>query len=183
MKIIIGVSGASGVQYAIELLKACSQLEVETHLVISEWAVKNFEIEMDYTEKNVRQYATFSHDNMNLAAPISSGSFQHDGMVIIPCSMKSIASLAIGYSDSLLIRAADVTIKEGRKLVVVPRETPLSAIHLENMLKLARLNVTILPPMPAMYIKPYTIDDLIKHTVGRVLDQFGISNSLVKRWS
>jgi len=182
MKLIVGISGASGVLYAAEFLKACSTLQVETHLVMSKWAERNFEIETNYTAAEIRKLASCFYENSNLAAAVSSGSFKHDGMVIIPCSMKSLASLASGYTESLMIRAADVTIKEGRKLVIVPRETPLNAIHLENMLKLARLNVTVLPPMPALYTKPESVKEIIIHTVGRVLDQFGVDHDLIIRW-
>ena len=182
MKIIVGISGASCILYAIEFLRACTFLKVETHLVMTKWANQNIGLETDYSVEEVIKLASYSYENDNLAAPISSGSFFHNGMVIIPCSMKTLAAIAVGFSDNLITRAADVTIKEQRKLVLVPRETPLSVIHIENMLKLARLNVTIMPPVPAMYIKPNCIDDLILSSVSRVLDQFGIANNISKRW-
>lgn len=182
MKLVVGVSGASCILYAIEFLKACKQLSIETHLVMTNWAISNLELETEYCHQDIIKLASFSYDNSNLAAPISSGSFRHDGMVVVPCSMKTLASIAIGYTDTLVARAADVTIKEHRKLILVPRETPLSAIHLENMLKLARLNITMLPPMPALYIKPKCVEDLVLFSVSRILDQFGIENDLSKRW-
>jgi flavin prenyltransferase len=182
MKIIVGISGASGAIYGIELLKALKELNIETHLVISGWGAKTIELETVFKAEQVRSIADYHYENDDLTAILASGSFLHDGMVVAPCSMKSLASIAYGYSDTLLTRSADVSIKEKRKLILVPRETPLSTIHLENMLKVASLNVTLLPPMPAMYIKPTSVDDLVIHTVSRILDHLGIENSLSKRW-
>lgn len=181
MKLIVGISGASGVIYGVEFLKKCKSLGVETHLILSKWAKKNIEFETDWKLEEVGALADYIYEDDNLAAAPSSGSFLHNGMVIIPCSMKTMSAIANGYSHSLLARAADVTLKEQRTLVLVPRETPLNAIHLENMLKLARLGVAIAPPMPAFY-HCKTIDEVIQHTVGRLLDLFGIKNELTSRW-
>lgn len=182
MKLVVGISGASGAIYGIKLLKACQELGVETHLIVSEWAEKTIVIETPFRVEEVKAMASYCYENHNLSAVLASGSFVHQGMVIVPCSMKTLSAIACGFADSLMARAADVTIKEKRKLVLVPRETPLSAIHLENMLKLANLGVVILPPMPAMYSRPQNLDEVILHSVGRILDQFGITNQLFRRW-
>jgi flavin prenyltransferase len=163
-------------------LESLNSLKLETHLVISEWGEKTIRIETNLDIAYVQKLSTRWYDNKNMAAPISSGSFKTDGMVIIPCSMKTLASIANGLDDSLISRAASVCIKENRKLVVVPRETPLSKIHLENMVKLSELGVSILPAMPGFYYHPRTIDDLLFHIVGKVLDQFNIENNMFNRW-
>ncbi len=180
--IVVGITGASGSIFGIRLLETLKILEIETHLIASEWAIRNLELEMDYPLARLQELATRVYDNRDLTAPVASGSFRAEGMVVAPCSMKTLAGIANGYSENLLERAADVTLKEGRKLVLVPRETPLSSIHLENMLKLARIGVIIAPPMPAFYMKPANIMDLVDHHVGRLIDQFGIENQLAKRW-
>ncbi len=182
MKVILGITGASGVIYGIEVLRALSELGIEVHLILSKWAQETIKIETSYSVKEIEKMAFYSYDNNNLAAQPASGSFENDGMIISPCSMKTMAAIANGYTDNLVVRAADVTIKEKRKLVIVPRETPLSLIHLENMLKLAQLNTVIVPPMPAMYINPKSISDLVMHTVSRILDQIGVKNNISKRW-
>ena len=182
MGIIIAITGGSGVIYGIKLIESLNLLKLETHLVISEWGEKTIKIETNLDINYVKKLSTSWYDNKNMAAPISSGSFKTDGMVIIPCSMKTLASIANGLDDSLISRAASVCIKENRKLVVVPRETPLSKIHLENMVKLSELGVSILPAMPGFYFHPNTIDDLLSHIVGKVLDQFDIDNNMFKRW-
>lgn len=182
MRIVVGISGATGVRYGVRLLEALRGLKVETDLILSDWATANLEIETDYTPEFVRNLATRSYSNDDLTAVVASGSTLTNGMVVIPCSMKTLAGIANGYSANLMQRAADVTIKEGRKLVLVVRETPLSPIHLENMLKLSRIGVTIMPPVPAFYGSPSSIDDLITQFIGRVLDQFGIEHQLLKRW-
>ncbi|MBP1988801.1 UbiX family flavin prenyltransferase [Paenibacillus eucommiae] len=182
MKLIVGLSGATGAIYGIRLLEVLKELGVETHLIISSWAQKTIAIETKYTLDEVKKLAAFVHQEGNQAAIVSSGSFKTDGMVILPCSMKTLAAVSHGFADNLLARSADVILKERRKLVIVPREAPLSEIHLENMLRLARMGVVILPPMPAFYNKPETIDDIVLHTVSRILDQFGIDNSVSKRW-
>jgi 4-hydroxy-3-polyprenylbenzoate decarboxylase len=182
LKIVVGITGSSGVIYGIKLLYFLNKFEIETHIVLSKWAEKNIEIETDENIAKIKKMAAFEYDENNMAASISSGSFKTDGMIIIPCSMKTLASIANGYDDNLISRAASVTIKENRKLVIVPRETPLSQIHLSNMLKLAKIGVIILPAMPGFYHKPKTVNDLVLHIVGKTLDQFGISNEVFKRW-
>ncbi len=181
-KIVVGITGSSGVIYGIKLLHILKESEIETHIVLSKWAEKNIEIETDESVEEVKKLASFEYKENDMAASISSGSFKTDGMIIIPCSMKTLASIANGYDDNLISRAASVTIKENRKLVIVPRETPLSQIHLSNMLKLAEIGVTILPAMPGFYHRPKTINDLILHIVGKTLDQFEINNEVFKRW-
>ena len=183
MRIIIAITGSSGVIYGIRMLECLKALRIETHLVMSEWAEKNIEIETEKSVKYVRELASVCYDNKNMAASISSGSFKTDGMGIVPCSMKTLSSIANGYDDSLISRAASVCIKESRKLVVVPRETPLSKIHIENMRTLVDVGVTILPATPGFYQKPKSMDDLICHIVGKILDQFAISHNLFQRWS
>ena len=180
--LIVAITGGSGVIYGVKLIESLNSLNLETHLVISEWGEKTIKIETNIDIDYVKNLATRYYDNKNMAAPISSGSFKTKGMIIIPCSMKTLASIANGLDDSLISRAASVCIKESRKLVVVPRETPLSRIHLENMVKLSNLGVTILPAMPGFYFHPNTIDDLLSHIVGKVLDQFDIDNNMFKRW-
>src|SRR5919199_2079607 len=181
-KIVVGITGSSGVIYGIKLLHILKESEIETHIVLSKWAEKNIEIETDERVEEVKKLASFEYKENDMAASISSGSFKTDGMIIIPCSMKTLASIANGYDDNLISRAASVTIKENRKLVIVPRETPLSRIHLENMLKLSEIGVTILPAMPGFYYKPKSMDDLIVHIVGKILDQFRIDHNLFRRW-
>ena len=182
-KIVVGITGSSGVIYGIMLLRVLKKFEIETHLVLSKWAEKNIEIETDEKVNEIEKIANFVYEESNMAASISSGSFRTDGMAIIPCSMKTLSSIANGYDDNLISRAASVTIKENRRLVLVPRETPLSKIHISNMLKLAEVGVVILPAMPGFYHKPKSIDDLISHIIGKTLDQFGINNDLFTRWN
>lgn len=183
MRLVIAITGASGVIYGIRALEALKELKVETHLIMSEWGEKTIAIETDKTGNQVRSLASYVYDDKNMAAPVSSGSFKVDGMAVIPCSMKTLASIANGLDDTLASRAASVCIKESRKVVVVPREAPLSRIHLENMRKLSGVpNVVIMPAMPGFYHRPKTMDDLIDHVVGKVLDQFGIEHDLYKRW-
>lgn len=168
--------------YAVALLKALECLGIESHVVVSKMGAYNLRHECDMSLDELRSMATKWHENDDLAASIASGSFRTDGMVLIPCSMNSLGAIANGLSNNLIHRAADVTIKEGRKLVIVPREMPLSAIHLENMLKLARMGVVVMPAAPGFYHKPETIEDLVGIMVGRVLDQFGIETDLFERW-
>jgi len=156
--------------------------EIKFQLNVSGWGAETIRIETDYTLEQVKELATECHSKEDLSAKLSSGSFPVKGMIIAPCSMKTLSGIATGYTDNLIIRAADVSIKEQRKLILLCRETPLSAIHLENMLKLARLGVIILPPVPAFYSHPQDLDDIINHTVGRTLDHFGVDHSLVDRW-
>jgi flavin prenyltransferase len=182
LKIVVGITGSSGVIYGIKLLYFLNKFEIETHVVLSKWAEKNIEIETDENIAKIKKLATFEYKENDMAASISSGSFKTDGMIIIPCSMKTLASISNGYDDNLISRAASVTIKENRKLVIVPRETPLSQIHLSNMLKLAKIGVIILPAMPGFYHRPKTVNELILHIVGKALDQFDINNEVFKRW-
>lgn len=182
MRIIVGISGASGAIYGIRLLEELKKTEVETHLVVSKWAKYTIERETDYTLESVIKLADCYHDEDNMAAKISSGSFKTAGMVILPCSMKTLGSIANGIANDLLCRAADVCLKEGRKLLLMARETPLNTVHLENMLKLSRMGTVIMPPVPAFYNNPSTIEDIVNQTVGRVLDQFDIDTEILKRW-
>ena len=181
-KIVIGFSGASGIIYGIRLLEILHSINIQTYLIISEWAKKNIEIETDKSLEYVKSLSSVNYDNFKLDASVSSGSFLHDGMVIVPCSMKSLSSIANGYDDTLISRAASVTLKESRKLIIVPRETPLSRIHLENMIKLQEAGAIILPAMPGFYHKPSTIDEIIDHLVGKILDQLKMEHDLFKRW-
>ncbi|CAB5535953.1 Probable aromatic acid decarboxylase [Citrobacter youngae] len=165
------------------LLQALRQMpDVETHLVLSKWAKTTIELETPYRVHDVSALADYCHHPADQAASISSGSFRTDGMVVIPCSMKTLAGIRAGYADGLVGRAADVVLKEGRKLVLVPREMPLSTIHLENMLALSRMGVAMVPPMPAFYNHPQTVDDITQHIVARVLDQFGLEHPNARRW-
>lgn len=183
MELVVGISGASGTVYAVKLLEAVKTFEeVNTHVIISPWAKVNLETETMFTIEYLESLATCLYDSRNMGAKVSSGSFLTDGMVIVPCSMKSLGAIASGASDNLIARTADVMLKEGRKLVLCPRETPLNSIHLENMLKLSRLGVSIIPPMPAFYNNPQTIDDIVNHHVMKVLDQFGIHIRDGHRW-
>ena len=182
MTIIVAITGSSGVIYGIRLLETLQKLNVETHLVISEWGERNIRIETSKTINYVKSLSSKIYDNSNMAAPISSGSFRTEGMAIVPCSMKTLSSIANGYDDNLISRAAGVCIKECRKLILVPRETPLSVIHLQNMLTLCKCGVVILPAMPGFYHKPKTIEDLADHLIGKVLDQLEIEHSIFERW-
>jgi flavin prenyltransferase len=182
LRLVVGISGASGVIYGLRTLEILHSMKIETHVVLSQWGEKNIEIETDKTIEYVRSLATALYGNDSLAAPISSGSFLHSGMIIVPCSMKTLASIANGYDETLISRAAGVTLKESRLLVVVPRETPLSRIHLQNMLKLAEAGAVILPAMPGFYHKPTSLQDMIDHLVGKIIDQFNIRNNLSRRW-
>jgi 4-hydroxy-3-polyprenylbenzoate decarboxylase len=182
-RLIIGMTGSTGAIFGVRFLEALRQAgDVESHLVISKWAQRTIEHETNYTVEQVRALASVVHSPGDMGATLSSGSFLTEGMVVIPCSVRTLGGIAQGVGDHLVHRAADVVLKERRKLVLVVRETPLSEVHLENMLKLARMGVTMLPPMPAFYNHPQSIDDLVNHTVGRVLDQFGIPAPFEKRW-
>src|SRR5674476_1022820 len=182
-RLIVGITGATGAIFGIRLLEALKNTEVETHLVLSKWAIQTIEHETTYTAKQVRALATVDHSEGNMGATISSGSFVTEGMVVAPCSMRSLAAIAHGTGDHLIHRAADVILKERRKLVLVTREMPLSDVHLENMLKLSRMGVTIMPPMPAFYNRPTSLDDMIDHVVARILDQFGVPAEFARRWN
>lgn len=181
-RIIVGITGATGAIFGVRLLEALRAAEVETHLVISKWGQQTIEHETGLALQQVKELASVCHGTGNMGATISSGSYFTDGMAIVPCSMRTLAAVAHGYGEDLVHRAADVVLKERRKLVLVPRETPLSEVHLENMLKLARQGVAIVPPMPAFYNRPQSVDDIVNHIVARVLDQFGIPAEFAKRW-
>src|ERR1700693_6165675 len=181
-RLIVGLTGATGAILGVRLLEALKDCEVESHLVISKWAQRTIEHETPYTVKQVCALASVYHNSANMAAEISSGSFINEGMVVITCSMRTLGSIAHGNGEHLVHRAADVVLKERRRLVLVARESPLSELHLENMLKMARMGVTIVPPMPAFYNHPKSINDIVDHIVARVLDQFGISAPFAKRW-
>jgi len=181
-RIIVGITGATGAIYGIRLLEILSRSKVETHLVITEAAERTIRMETDWKIAEVHSLAKVVYDINDVGADIASGSFQTDGMVIIPCSIKSLSAIANSFNLNLLIRAADVTIKEKRKLVLGVRETPLHKGHLNLMMNLADLGVIILPPIPAFYFHPKTIDDLINHTVGKILDLFHIDHTLFARW-
>lgn len=183
MRLIIGMSGASGVIYGIRLLEVLKTLpEVEAHLVMSNGAKLNVALETDWQAKDVEALADVAHSDQNLAATIASGSYTTDGMVIVPCSMKTLSGVVTSYADNLVVRAADVVLKEHRRLVIVPRETPLHVGHCRLLYEAAQMGAAIVPPMPAFYNDPQSVDDIINHTVGRLLDLFGIDSGLVKRW-
>jgi len=181
-KLTVGISGATGAIYGIRLLEVLSKSDVETHLIITEAAENTIRMETNRKIEDVKSLAKVTHDIRNLGADISSGSFLSEGMVIIPCSIKSLSGIANSFNENLLIRAADVTLKERRKLVLVVRETPLHLGHIELMLQASRMGAILLPPIPAFYFYPKTIDDLVNHTVGKVLDLFGINHHLFNRW-
>lgn len=182
-KIIVGISGASGVIYGIRLLETLRAIGgVETHLIMSRYGRLNIEIETTHNAQYVESLADVVHKFSNQAASISSGSFKTDGMVIAPCSMKTLSAIANSSADSLLTRAADVVLKEQRRLVLMPREAPLHVGHCKLLYEAAQLGAVIAPPMPAFYSEPQTIDDLINHSVGRVLDLFDLEAGILKRW-
>ncbi len=183
MKLIVAITGATGAMYGVRILQRLREAGAETHLVISRWGVRTLLHETPYSREQVESLATVSYAPGDMGAAISSGSFRTDGMVIAPCSAKTLAAVAHGVGENLVHRAADVILKERRKLVLVVREAPLSDIHLENMLKLSRMGAVVLPPMPAFYNHPRTVDDVIDHTVSRVLDQFGVDVAGAERWT
>jgi len=181
-RIVIGISGASGAIYGVRMLEVLRDLPVETHLVISRTAEQTIALETDRKPADVRRLADVVHGNADLAAPIASGSFRTMGMIVAPCSVKTMSEIASGVTSSLLARAADVVIKERGRLVLAVRETPLHGGHLRRMAELADLGVTIAPPMPGLYARPSSLEDMIDHSVGRLLDSFGIEAGLVRRW-
>ena len=164
------------------MLEVLKTLDIQTHLIMSEWGEKCIPMETTHTVDYVKSLATTISDEKNMASSVSSGTHRMDGMIIAPCSMKTLSAIANGYDDTLVARAASVTIKESRKLILMVRETPLSAIHLENMLKLSRLGIIILPPVTEFYTKPKSIDDIVNHGIGKCLDQFNIEHNLYPRW-
>lgn len=183
MRLIVAVTGASGVIYAKRLLEVLKAKNIETHLTISKAAEKVIAYELEMSKEDFEKLSTHAYSVDDLGVPILSGSFKTDGMIIIPCSMKTLAGISHGYSANVVLRAADVALKEKRKLVLVVRETPLNIIHLRNMLDLAKQGVIILPAMPAYYHKPKTVDALADYVVGKVLDILEIKHDLFKRWT
>ena len=181
---IVGITGASGAIYGVRLLEVLSSIkDVETHLIVSEAAEAIIEYETGRSLKDVKELATFSYDIRDMGAQIASGSFKTDGMIVAPCTVKTMSAIANSYSENLLIRVGDVTIKERRQLLLLVRETPLHIGHLRNMEKLCEMGAIIMPPVPAFYYKPQTIQDIVDHTVGKILDLFGIEHTLFQRWS
>ena len=182
-RIIIGISGASGVFYGIRLLEMLKEINaVESHLVMTNGAKLNITLESDFEPKSVEALADVVHSDKNLGASIASGSYETEGMIIAPCSMKTLSGVANSYAANLIVRAADVVLKEGRKLIIVPRETPLHLGHIDLLRKVSMMGAHVVPPNPAFYNHPESIDDIINHTVGRVLDLIGVDNEVVSRW-
>jgi flavin prenyltransferase len=181
--LVVAISGASGVIYGVEMLRALQATDCPAHLILSESAGRNLQIEMDLTVSEVKDMADVVYANKDLAASVSSGSYPTRGMVVAPCSIKSLSGIANSYNDNLITRAADVSLKERRTLVLMVRETPLHKGHLDLMSRAADLGAIILPPVPAFYHKPETIQDIINQSIGKALDQFGIEHNLFRRWS
>jgi flavin prenyltransferase len=182
MRIIMGISGASGVIYGVTLLRLLKEKGVETHLIISEAGQRNIDIETTYTSDEVTAMADYCYDNRDVGAALASGSFLTDGMVVAPCTIKTLSGIANSYTNNLLVRAADVTLKEKRKLVLVVRETPLHKGHLRLMTMAADMGAHLLPPVPSFYHQPKTIEDIIHQTIGKIFDYLGIDHTLFKRW-
>ncbi|MDH2901112.1 MAG: UbiX family flavin prenyltransferase [archaeon] len=184
-RILVGITGGSGVIYGVRLLEVLQQKEkdgIETHLIISPAAAITIKAETDYSSRYVEKLATKVYRFGNIAAPLASGSFRFDSMIIVPTSMHTLGAIASGVSDNLIVRAAEVALKEKHRLILVPRETPLTLIHLQNMVRAAEAGAIILPAMPAFYEKPKSIDDIVDHLVGKILDLLEIENALFKRW-
>lgn len=182
MRIIIGITGASGSVYALRLIEVLKNKQYEVHAVVSHSGWEVLDYELGITKEILRQKVDVLHEVNNIGASIASGSFKNHAMIVVPCSMKTLACIANGISDNLLTRAADVTLKEGRPLIIVPRETPLNVIHLENMLRLAKAGAKIIPACPAFYHKPNTIEDLVDMLVGKICDSISIEHELFRRW-
>lgn len=183
MRLIVGISGATGVIYGIRLLQVLSTQKIETHLVISEAGEKNIKYETSWKLEEIKALADFYYDINDIGASIASGSFKRDGMVVIPCSIKTMSGLCYSYASNLILRAGDVTLKERKPLILAVRETPLHRGHLAAMLQLTEMGAIIMPPVPTFYHKPETIDDIIDHTVSRVLDMLNVEHSSAPRWS
>lgn len=182
MRVILGISGASGAIYGIRLLEELKKVNAETHLIISEIAKDIIEYETDYSITDVESLASFVYDDSDLNAIVNSGSFKFDASIIIPCSMKTLSAICNGYGNNVINRVGDVTLKERRQLILVPRETPLRTVHLENMTKLSREGAVILPAMPGFYHKPENIDDQINFIIGKIFDIMNINNNLFTKW-
>jgi 4-hydroxy-3-polyprenylbenzoate decarboxylase len=181
-RLVVGISGASAAIYGIRLLQALQDVKVESHLVISDPAREIIALETDYDVSEVEALATHVHGVRDVGAEIASGSFKADGMAIVPCSIKTLSAVASSYADNLLVRAADVTLKERRRLVLMVRETPLHLGHLRLMQEVSEMGAIVYVPVPAFYARPRSIEDLVDHTVGRILDLFGIEHDLLNRW-
>ncbi|MEJ2588372.1 MAG: UbiX family flavin prenyltransferase [Deltaproteobacteria bacterium] len=181
-RIVVGIAGASGVIYGVKLIGFLKEAGIETHLIISEAGERNIELETDYKASEVKAMADFCYDNRDVGACLASGSFLTSGMVVAPCTVKSLSGIANSYTNNLLVRASDVTLKEKRKLVLLVRETPLHKGHLRLMTMAADMGAHILPPIPAFYHQPKTIDDIVHQTIGKVFDFLGIPHNLFKRW-
>lgn len=181
-RIVIGISGASGIIYGIKILNLLQKKGFETHLILSNAGKKNIEIETKYKVDEVVDMATYSYDNRDVGASVASGSFLTEGMVVVPCTIKTLSGIANSYNDNLLVRAADVTLKEKRKLVLMVRETPLHVGHLKLMMMAAKMGAHILPPIPSFYHQPKTIDDIIHQTIGKIFDYLHIEHDLFRRW-
>jgi 4-hydroxy-3-polyprenylbenzoate decarboxylase len=182
VRFIVAISGASGAIYGVRALEVLGKLKAETHLVVTAAAKDTIRLETGLRIREVEGLATKSHSIDDLTSAVASGSFRTDGMVVIPCSMKTLSGIATGYSDNLLLRAADVTLKERRPLVLVVRETPLSLVHLENMVSVTRAGAVVLPAMPAFYNRPKTVEALVDQVVGKALDALGVENNMFRRW-
>ncbi len=183
-RLIVAITGATGTLYGVRLLQALRDIsDIETHLVISDAGALNLHQELDMKRKEVEALADVTHNVRDIGAPIASGSFQSDGMIVAPCSMKTLASVAHGFSDNLIARAADVVLKERRRLVLMVRETPFNLAHLRNMTSVTEMGGIIFPPLPSFYHRPTSIIEAVDHTLGRVLDLYGIENTLAPRWA
>lgn len=183
MELVIGVTGASGTIYAVKLMETLRKTEgVTTHVIFSDYAWMNLKIETGYTKEAVLELADYSYDNCDLAASVASGSFPVDGVIVLPCSMKTLSGIANGYADNLITRVCDVALKERRKLVICPRETPLNTIHLKHMYELSQMGAVIAPLMPAFYNHPETVEDIVNHQIMKILDQFRIPYEGARRW-
>ena len=184
MRLVVGISGSSGVVYGIRLLQVLRELpQMETHLIITTPGKRTILEETDYSLQEVEALATHVYDNRDIGAAVASGSFRTDGMVIVPCSIRTASALAASTGEGLLCRAGDVTLKEGRPLVVAVREAPLHLGHLRQLTALAELGAVIFPPVPAFYLRPKTLDDIVNHTVGRILDRVGVPQTLALEWT
>lgn len=184
VRLVVGISGSSGAVYGVRLLEVLAERDdIETHVVITKGARATIAYETARDPHEVAGLADRVYDDANVGAALASGTFPTDGMVVVPCSMRTLASITVGLADSLLIRAADVTLKERRPLVVVPRETPLHLGHLRHMVALTEIGGTVLPPVPGFYIRPTSIGELVDHTITKILDQFGIDADLIERWT
>jgi polyprenyl P-hydroxybenzoate/phenylacrylic acid decarboxylase-like protein len=180
--VLVAMTGATGAIYGIRLLEVLRELEVETHLVVSRWAEATIKTETDRRVDDVRALASVVYDEDDLAAPPASSGFVTAGMVVAPCSMRTLAAVANGFSDNLVQRAAAVHLQERRRLLLLARESPLSVIHLENMLRVAKAGAVVAPPVPAFYAKLHSLDEMVDHTVGRALDQLGVEHERIRRW-